>query len=148
MTRFVIIAFVILLGGSAWAGVTDGGGQSQPQASPDISFEPASLDFGEQVAKQVSRPRRVTLTNSGQANLYINSVSLGGDNATDFALAGDTCTGKTIAAGKSGVLDVVMTPTETGPRKAKVVVTCNAPGGTREIALTGSGINSAAVPPR
>lgn len=119
---------------------------AQEQVPPAVTFSPSSVDFGDQVAKEASTPVRITITNSGQGDLYINSVRLDGDNPGDFVASGDSCTGSTIKPGKSCVVDVVMTPSVTGPRRATLTFTDN--GGTQTVSLSGNGINSAAVPPR
>ena len=144
MSRLAVVAFFLCVSGLPWGS----GFATGQEAAPAIVIEPANLEFGDQVAKEASRPVRITITNSGQANLYVNSVVLGGENPGDFALAGDACTGATIPPGKSCVLDVVMTPATTGPRRATATVNSNAVGGPQAIPLTGNGINSAAVPPR
>jgi hypothetical protein len=124
------------------------GGVAFQSARPDITIAPTSVDFGDQVAGAASKPHRVTLTNTGGADLYINSIALVGDNASDFVLSGDTCTGKTIPPGKSCIIDIVMTPSATGRRTAVAMITSSVAGGTRKVGLMGNGINSSDVPPR
>ena len=84
--------------------------EDKPTTPPSIKLEPGTIDFGDQVANRRSKPQRIVVTNTGGKKLYINSVVLDGDNKQDFALAGDTCTGATIASGKSCVIDVTFTP--------------------------------------
>src|SRR5689334_19285628 len=104
---------------------TANGTQGQA-APPSASINPASLDFGDQVAKRSSKPQRVTVTNSGGKPLYINSTVIDGDNKADFVIAHDTCTGATVSAGKSCVIDVVFTPAVNERRSAVLVITDNA----------------------
>ena len=118
-----------------------------PTTPPSVQLEPGTVDFGDQVAKRRSKPQRIVVTNTGGKKLYINSVVLDGDNKQDFALAGDTCTGATIASGKSCVIDVTFTPSINEKRKATIVLTDNAPDSHQNVSLTGNGINSASVPP-
>lgn len=120
----------------------------QPSTPPSVKLEPGAVDFGDQVAKRQSKPQRIVVTNTGGKQLYINSVVLDGDNKRDFALAGDTCTGATIASGKSCVIDVTFTPYAIERRKAVIVLTDNAPDNRQNITLIGNGINSIDVPPR
>jgi hypothetical protein len=137
-TILAVAALACALGGTT-------GGEAQEKAPPAATFEPATVDFGDVVAGKPSAPVRVTVTNTGDSDLYVRSVAIEGDERGDFALTGDRCTGGTIKAGKSCVLDVVMTPAATGPRSASLAFSDNA--GTRTLALQGNGINSAAVPP-
>jgi hypothetical protein len=123
-------------------------GTSEDQAAPpSASINPASIEFKDQVTKRASKPRRVTITNTGGKALYINSVVVDGDNKEDFAISNDTCTGATIAANKSCVIDVVFTPAVTEKRKAALTITDNAADSPQRVTLSGSGINSADVPP-
>ena len=123
-------------------------GRSVQQAAAKVSINPSSLDFGDQVAKKNSKPQRITLTNTGSSKLYINSVVLSGDHKDDFSIIHDTCTGATIEANKSCVIDVTFAPRVTERRKANVEITDNAIDSPQKVMLTGNGINSINVPPR
>ena len=127
---------------------TDMPNQGQNTATPpSVSVDPGSIDFGEQVAKKPGKPRRITVSNTGDKKLYINSVVISEDDQQDFTITHDTCTGKDIEAKKSCVIDVVFTPGINDRRKSKLVLTDNAIDSPQKIALTGVGINSVAVPP-
>ncbi|MFP5265107.1 MAG: choice-of-anchor D domain-containing protein [Blastocatellia bacterium] len=119
--------------------------QSSP---PSAIINPASIDFKDQVAKRASKPLRVTVTNSGGKPLYVNSAVVDGDNKEDFVISNDTCTGATVGANKSCVIDVVFTPSVSERRRAVLAITDNAIGSPQRVTLTGNGINSADVPPR
>ncbi len=121
--------------------------EDKPTTPPSVKLEPGTVDFGDQVANRRSKPQRIVVTNTGGKKLYINSVVLDGDNKQDFTLAGDTCTGATIASGKSCVIDVTFTPYKVEKRKALVVLTNNAPDSQQNVNLIGNGINSVSVPP-
>lgn len=120
----------------------------QQEAPPSISITPDNLDFSDQVVKKASKPQRLTVTNTGGKKLYINSVVVGGDDQQDFVMSHDTCTGATIGAQKSCVVDVIFTPTTTEKRKASLTFTDNALNSPQTVQLSGNGINSADVPPR
>ncbi|HEV8487069.1 MAG TPA: choice-of-anchor D domain-containing protein [Blastocatellia bacterium] len=122
--------------------------KAQPQTPPAVSATPISLEFGNQVIRIASKSKRITLTNTGEKKLYINSVVVGGDNDDDFIVVHDTCTGATIDSHKSCVVDVSFTPAETGSRKGELIVTDNALDSPQRLVLTGSGINSVDVPPK
>ena len=118
-----------------------------PATSPAVSLNPGNIDFGEQVTKRPGKPQRITVTNSGDRKLYINSVVIAEDDHQDFTIAHDTCTGKEIDAKKSCVIDVVFTPSVKDGRKSRLVLTDNALDSPQRLTLTGVGINSVAVPP-
>jgi hypothetical protein len=119
----------------------------QEKTPPSVALNPISLDFGDQVIRRNSKPRRITVTNTGEKSLYINSAAITDDNRDDFVLHGDTCTGATIAANKSCVIDVIFSPAATGTRRSTLTLTDNAIDSPQRVTLSGSGINSAAVPP-
>jgi hypothetical protein len=122
--------------------------QEGQTAPPAVTLNPASIDFKEQVAKKASKPRRVTVTNTGGKELYINSAVVEGDNKDDFVVSHDTCTGSTIGVNKSCVIDIIFTPSVSEKRKALLTLTDNAMDSPQRVTLTGNGINSVAVPPR
>lgn len=127
---------------------SDSKDKSGEQASaPVVSVNPSTIDFKDQVAKKASKPQRITVTNSGGKDLYINSVVIEGDNKEDFSMTRDTCTGTTIGANKSCVIDVALTPGAAERRVAMLVITDNALDSPQRVRLIGNGINSSAVRP-
>jgi len=120
---------------------------TQQKTPPIASVSPGSLTFADQVVKTSSKPQRVTVTNTGGKDLYINSVALGGADQSEFGIQNDSCTGATIPANKSCVVDVVFTPTAKESRNASLVITNNAVDSPQRVTLSGSGINSVDVPP-
>ena len=145
---FLIIALSVVASPQSTRNKTITDGTQGQAAPPSASINPASLDFGDQVAKKPGKAQRVTVTNSGGKPLYINSTAIDGDNKADFVIAQDTCTGATVNAGKSCVIDVVFTPAVSERRRAVLVVTDNAIDSPQRVPLAGTGINSADVPPR
>lgn len=141
----VALAFVALSQTKNTSGSKD---KSDAQAPPPAaSVNPSTIDFKNQVAKKPSKPQRVTITNTGGKDLYINSAVIDGDNKEDFSITGDTCTGATIGVNKSCNIDVALTPAVTERRIAMLVITDNALDSPQRVRLIGSGINSSAVPP-
>lgn len=143
----VSLSFVVLA--QATKNPPGGGDNSENQAAPPAaSINPSSVDFKDQVTRKASKPQRITVTNTGGKELYINSAVVDGDNKDDFAFSKDTCTGSTIGVNKSCVIDVVFTPAVSERRKATLTVTDNATDSPQRVTLSGNGINSVAVPPR
>lgn len=142
----IILSFVLTS-----QAVSSGSGKSQNQQQektpPNAMINPGSLDFSNQVVKKPSASKRITVTNTGEKPLYINSVVLSGEQASDFTLKNDTCTGANVATQKSCVIDVVFAPAAVGSRKAELVITDNAVDSPQKVMLTGIGINSVRVPP-
>lgn len=141
-----VLPIVLILIGLTHSALAQKANEGEQQA-PAVKLEPGTLDFGDQVVKMPSKPQRITVTNTGGKKLYINSVVIGGDERQDFTFVQDTCTGATIDAGKSCIVDVRFTPSATERRNAVIVFTDNAVDSPQKVPLTGKGINSAAVRP-
>jgi hypothetical protein len=120
---------------------------AQPQAQPSVTLSPDSLLFADQVVRRTSAAKRITVRNTGGQSLYIDSVTITGDNPNSFAIANDTCTGATVDANKACIVDVTFTPTGTGERNARVKFSNNAPDSPQRLRLKGNGINSNDVAP-
>ena len=119
----------------------------QTQIPPGVQLNPATLNFGKQVVRKGSPPKRITLTNVGGTSLYINSAAIAGDNWKDFTLLKDTCSGKQVAPGRSCLIAVRFTPAHIEDRNATLVLTDNAPDSPQNVSLKGTGINSIDVAP-
>ena len=118
-----------------------------PPSPPAVSLAPDSIDFGNQVVGRTSAAKRITVRNTGDQPLSIDSVDLGGDNPTAFAILKDTCTGATVSASRACVVDVTFTPSRTAERNARLRLNDNAPDSPQRVRLTGIGINSQDVAP-
>ncbi len=112
-------------------------------SAPAASVSATSISFGNQVHGTTSTAQSVTLTSTGNAALTVTSVTIGGANAGDFALASNTCSGQSIAVGATCSVAVTFTPTATGPRSATVSFSDNAASGSPQtVSLTGNGTYS------
>ncbi|MFI5271544.1 MAG: choice-of-anchor D domain-containing protein [Ktedonobacterales bacterium] len=107
-------------------------------SQPGASLSPSSLAFGNQRVGTTSAAKRMTLKNTGNAVLTINSISLGGANAGDFART-TTC-GASLAASASCTISVTFTPATVGSRSASLSVSDNASGSPQRAALAGTGV--------
>jgi HYDIN/CFA65/VesB-like, Ig-like domain len=119
----------------------------QDPAPPFASLDPASLDFGDQVVRRRTAAKRITVTNTGGKALYFDSVTVAGDNAGDFTLVKDSCTGVAVDPNKACVIDVTFTRSQTDERNASLKLTDNALDSPQQVSLTGNGINSNDMPP-
>ena len=76
----------------------------------------------------------VTLTNSGNAALTINGISVTGTNSADFGQTNTCPTGpSTLAAGSSCSISVTFTPGAAGSRSASLSISDNATGSVRTV---------------
>lgn len=106
-------------------------------AAAAVTFTPASLTFGSQAVGTTSAPQSVTLTNTGDASLFINGVSIS-QTGLDFN-TDEACAGLTLTPGTSCSMSVVFNPSLTGTRTATLNVTDNAAGSPQTVPLTGTG---------
>lgn len=118
-----------------------------PQSPPSVTLNPDNLLFADQVVRRTSAAKRITVRNTGGQSLYIDSVTITGDNPNSFAIANDTCTGATVEANKACIVDVTFTPSGTGERNARVKLSDNAPDSPQRLRLKGNGINANDVAP-
>jgi hypothetical protein len=120
---------------------------AQPASPSYVSLIPDSLDFGDQVVGRTSSAKRITVKNPGGSSLYVDSVNLGGDNPSSFAVLKDTCTGAKVDPDRACTIDVTFTPSRTGGRNARLKISDNALDSPQRLRLKGNGINSNDVPP-
>ena len=106
-------------------------------AAAAVTFTPASLTFGSQTIGTTSQPQTITVTNTGDASLFINSAAV--PNTLDFTVVSDGCSGLTLTAGAGCDMSITFSPTATGMRTAALTVTDNAPGSPQKVALAGTG---------
>lgn len=112
---------------------------------PVANLSPPSIVFGGQIIGIASGIETTTVSNTGNANLTISSVSISGGNAGDFAIvsSGTTCVATdTVTVGSSCTVDVMFTPTASGARSATLTITDNSDNqanSTQNVPLSGSG---------
>lgn len=85
----------------------------------------------------------VTLTNTGNKDVNVGSVSLGGTNGNQFTLENDGCSNKSVAANDSCSVSVAFTPASdsTGSQTATLSIpsdALNASGGVTALSLSGT----------
>jgi hypothetical protein len=109
--------------------------------APALAVSPAKLAFGLVVVGAASPPTKITLTNNGTAPVPITTAVLAGDQAGDFALGADLCTGKSLAPSASCTLSVTFSPhTICKASKATLTFTDGVPASMQVVALSGTGV--------
>jgi len=103
--------------------------------------------FGDQTVDRPSAARQISVTNLGSQILRIvGTPVLGGTNAADFAIAGDTCAGRSLSFRKSCEVGVVFTPSAPGARSATLVIESNTDPVTTSFPITGTGVEAPTGP--
>jgi len=111
---------------------------------PTISPSQASVAFGTRTTGTTSPSTTVTLTNGGDVDLSIASLTITGGGADQFARpagsAGGTCDTTTpIAPAASCTVKLVFAPTTGGAKSATLAIAGNTQSGTGSVALSGTG---------
>ena len=140
MLRLALIGAVLAVC-VMWGGLVAPVSAESTASEPVVSLSPTSLSFGNQQVNTTSAVRVVTLHNSGNAALTINSIGLSGSNSGDFHQQ-NTCpsSSSTLAAGASCTISVTFTPSAEGSRSASLTITDNASGSPQSVALSGTGV--------
>lgn len=102
---------------------------------PFLSVSPSSVSFGG-VTTGSSASETVTITNTGTADLAINSISVAGGSAFSIASGG---TAGTLQPSETQDVVVEFAPTSAGAQSATLSVSTNA--GSEDVSLGGTGQN-------
>ena len=113
-------------------------GAATAAVAAQATLTPPTASFGSVTTGVTSIAQALTLSNAGTASLAISSISLGGANASAFAVASNNC-GTSLAAGSSCTISVTFTPTAVGSATATLTVADNAAGSPQTSSLTGTG---------
>ena len=142
---FLVLAALTALAVPAAAagdhGSGGGGGAPPPPpaGAPAVTFTPTSLTFAAQAIGTTSAPQSITVSNTGNAPLFINSAATRGANPLDFTQVSDGCSAVTLAAGTSCSVSITFSPTASGARSATFILTDNAAGSPQTVPISGSG---------
>jgi hypothetical protein len=85
-----------------------------------FKVDPVPLELGEQTVGALGAPKPLTVTNVGDLPFAIATVSLTGANPGDFTITSDTCSGASLNAGATCVVDVSFHASAAGDRNAFV----------------------------
>ncbi|MBZ5589683.1 MAG: choice-of-anchor D domain-containing protein [Acidobacteriia bacterium] len=119
--------------------------------APVASAAPAVVAFGNQLLNSPSAPATVTLTNTGNANLTINTIAVTGANAADFGQL-NTCgtLPATLLPATNCTFSITFTPSALGARSASLAIGSSDPvTPLLNVPLTGTGVMpiAGALPP-
>jgi hypothetical protein len=107
---------------------------------PDILVSPNSYDFGNVTIPNTSS-RTFTISNTGTGNLTIETITIGGAQASEFSLSTDTCSSRTISSSSSCTFQARFSPASVGSKSATVIIPSNDPDeNPLNISLIGTGV--------
>jgi hypothetical protein len=110
--------------------------------APVVSLSAPTLTFT-QLAETVSAAQTVTLSNSGNAVMSVNSIAVTGPNAWNFGQT-NTC-GATLAVGASCPISVTFNPSIATAFTAAVSIATNATTPRATVALAGTGTGTLSI---
>ena len=105
--------------------------------SGGVTVAPTSLSFGNVNINTTSAAQTVTLTNGKVTALTINSVTVTGPNASDFA--GSSKCGTTLPGSSNCTISVTFTPTTSAAESAMLSISDSDPSSPQTVALSGTG---------
>ncbi len=105
------------------------------QSGPAVYLSQPCLTFVLQAVGTSSKPKKVTLENSGDSPLSVSSIAVTGTASSDFSQS-NNC-GNSIPPGGTCAITIVFSPTINAARTAFITITDNSPGAPHNIALTG-----------
>jgi hypothetical protein len=132
----------------AFFGEDDGGGMIPLDGvglDAQASLSSPALGFGPLTVGTRGAPLQVVVRNAGIEPIETGQIAIVGADLDQFALAGDECTGATIAPGAECTLRVRFAPDSAGAKSATLRV--GIPGGTLTAALTGTATPAPAKSP-
>jgi hypothetical protein len=103
-----------------------------------VTLSPPSLKFGVQLIGSRSAEKKVTLTNTGQIPLSLNSIAITGGQDFDEH---NNC-GSSLPPKAHCTIRVTFKPTGVGPQNAALTVTDNGVGSPQSVPLSGTGVTS------
>jgi hypothetical protein len=101
---------------------------------------PTALTFAAQTVQTVSSAQTVTVTDGGQLNLNISSVTISGDFSET-----DNCGGASLAPGTSCQIQVAFDPSQAGSRLGSLAIFANVTCGQLNVSLSGTGLAPGAI---
>lgn len=110
--------------------------------APIVVLAPTSLTFASQTLGTTSASQPIMLSNTGNATLSLDSITITGPNASEFNLT-DGCSAS-VPANSACTINVTFTPTAAGNATASVNFADNAAGSPQTVPLTGVGAQSGA----
>ena len=93
---------------------------------PRIAAAPNPVDFGSAPLGSLGTTRPATIRSTGITPAKIGSITIGGAATTDFIVAQNPCTGRTLAPGATCEVQVLFVGTTKGNRNATLVIRSDA----------------------
>ena len=100
------------------------------------------LESSTKVYLGLTKTESFTVKNSGDNDLMINTVSISGEDKTDFNIKSDSCSGRVLAASETCAVTVEFSPASEGEKYANLEIPSNDPDTpVLNVPLSGTGIH-------
>jgi hypothetical protein len=124
--RLLAAALLMATGNGAWG------------AEPQITLSANQLTFAAQIQGTTSAQQSVVVTNGGEADLSITSITISGENVADFVQTNNCPIAPSELAPRARCeIRVTFSPTVTGTLSAAVNIADNASGSPQAVSLKG-----------
>jgi hypothetical protein len=118
---------------------------------PIVSLSPPRISLGSRLlGSSLQPPANLTVSNIGNAALVISEISLPnlGANPNQVTVGGGTChPGSSVSPGSSCTIQMIFTPSQTGPFVTELKVADNGAHGFQSIELEGAGVGESSEKP-
>lgn len=108
-----------------------------PEGPEQLTFSPSPVSFPTTTVGYQSPAQDLVVTNEGEAEASVESVSIEGDDASQFSFGGSSCNG-TLYPGQHCTLSIGFVPSSVGDKQATAVVRYD--GTQSEAVLSGSSV--------
>jgi len=112
--------------------------------NPSMSINPPFHNFDTQIVGETPPTQTFTISNTGNGELAINTISITSQDNSDFSITIDYCSGQPIQPSSSCTVDVKFSPTSAGAKSAYLSITSNDPTEpSLDVSLIGVGLDPA-----
>ncbi len=109
------------------SGVSIPAGAGASSSEPNINISTTLYDFGNVSVGTTSTPNTFTVSNTGNADLTIKTITLTGSDASEFAIQNDYCSAQIIPPSGNCTIDAVFAPTSLGAKSANLSIPSDDP---------------------
>ncbi|MCP4345742.1 MAG: choice-of-anchor D domain-containing protein [Desulfobacterales bacterium] len=106
-----------------------------------VSVSPDSHDFGLTDVETSSQPRSFEISNKGNADLELGTITISGADASEFEISVDSCSNRTLVPlSESCSVEAVFQPTFKGKISVNIEISSDASDTPTPVQLSGTGI--------
>jgi YD repeat-containing protein len=109
----------------------------------NLSVSPVSHNFVQVKPGNESVPQTLNISNSSDNNIGIETISLTGENISEFSIRNDSCSGQTLSPSANCTVDAVFAPISSGIKTASLTIVSDDPESSAlNVSLSGTGYDA------